>query len=67
MGAKWEIIKGTAPAEGSGFEAIMDATGKGYRYAASPVGNNWVVEVIGVPDESPELGVMPSSSKNGSR
>ena len=67
VGAKWEIIKGTAPAEGSGFEAIMDATGKGYRYAASPVGNNWVVEVIGVPDESPELGVMPSSSKNGSR
>jgi len=53
VGAKWEIIKGTAPATGQGFESIQDATGKGYRYSAKPVGNNWVLEVVSAPTATP--------------
>jgi hypothetical protein len=49
VGTKWEIIRGTAPATGQGFETIEDASGKGYRYSARPVGNNWVLEVVGAP------------------
>jgi hypothetical protein len=49
LGAKWEIIKGTVPATGEGFEAIKDATGKGYKYSAKPEGNNWVLELVGKP------------------
>jgi hypothetical protein len=48
-GAKWEIIKGTVPATGEGFETIKDATGKGYKYSAKPDGNNWVLELVGKP------------------
>jgi hypothetical protein len=46
LGAKWDIIRGSAPATGQGFETIEDATGRGYRYTAKPIGNNWVLEVI---------------------
>ena len=53
VGAKWEIIKGTAPATGEGFESVQDATGKGYRYSAKPVGNNWVLEVVSAPTATP--------------
>ncbi len=49
LGAKWEIIKGTVPATGEGFETIKDATGKGYKYSAKPEGNNWVLELVGKP------------------
>ena len=49
LGAKWEIIKGTAPATGEGFETIKDATGKGYKYSAKPDGDNWVLELVGKP------------------
>ena len=49
LGTRWEIIKGTAPATGEGFETIADATGKGYKYSAKPDGNNWVLELIGKP------------------
>ena len=47
LGTKWEIIKGTVPATGEGFETIKDATGGGYKYSAKPDGNNWVLELIG--------------------
>ena len=49
LGAKWEIIKGTVPATGEGFENIKDATGKGYKYSAKPDGDNWVLELVGKP------------------
>ena len=49
VGTKWDVIKGTAPATGQGFESIEDATGEGYEYSAAPVGNNWVLEVTATP------------------
>ena len=49
IGEKWEIIRGTAPAEGEGFESIEDDTGEGYEYSATRVGNNWVLEVTATP------------------
>jgi len=35
------------------FESIKDAVNKGYRYSAMPVGNNWVLEVVGAPPGTP--------------
>jgi hypothetical protein len=49
LGTTWEIMSGTAPASGRGFDAIVDAGGKGYRYAATPVGDKWVLKVTGAP------------------
>jgi hypothetical protein len=49
LGTKWEIIKGTVPASGQGFETVKDATGKGFKYSAKPYGDNWVLELIGKP------------------
>ena len=49
LGAKWDIIKGSVPATGQGFETIEDATGRGYKYSAKPVGNNWVLELVATP------------------
>jgi hypothetical protein len=49
VGAKWEIIRGTVPATGEGFETIKDATGKGYKYSAKADGNSWVLELAGKP------------------
>ena len=53
VGAKWKIIRGTVPATGEGFEAIVDATGKGYKYSATPVGNDWILEAVGAPGGTP--------------
>ena len=49
LGATWDIMVGTAPASGRGFDAIVDASGTGYRYAATAVGDKWVLKVIAVP------------------
>ena len=49
LGARWAIIKGTIPAGGEGFETVVDATGKGYKYSAKADGNNWVLELVGKP------------------
>jgi hypothetical protein len=47
--AKWKIIRGTVPATGEGFEKVEDATGKGYKYSAKPVENDWVLELVSAP------------------
>jgi hypothetical protein len=49
VGAKWKIIRGTVPATGEGFETVEDATGKGYKYSAKPVANDWVLELVSAP------------------
>jgi hypothetical protein len=49
VGAKWKIIRGTVPATGEGFETVQDATGKGFKYSAKPVGNDWVLELVSAP------------------
>jgi hypothetical protein len=49
VGAKWKIIRGTVPATGEGFEKVEDATGKGYKYSAKPVENDWVLELVSAP------------------
>ncbi len=49
LGSRWNIIRGTAPATGQGFEAIEDASRKGYKYSARPVNNDWVLELIATP------------------
>ncbi len=49
LGARWAIIKGTIPAGGEGFETVVDATGKGYKYSVKADGNNWVLELVGKP------------------
>jgi autotransporter-associated beta strand protein len=48
-GATWDIIVGTAPATGQGFEQIEDVTGQGYEYSAKPIGNKWVLELVTAP------------------
>ena len=49
VGSKWKIIRGTVPATGEGFETVEDASGKGYKYAAKPVGNDWILELVAAP------------------
>jgi hypothetical protein len=49
VGAKWKIIRGTVPATGAGFERVEDGTGKGYKYSAKRVGNDWVLELVSAP------------------
>jgi hypothetical protein len=48
-GSKWKIIRGTVPATGEGFEKVEDASGKGYKYSAKPVENDWVLELVSAP------------------
>jgi hypothetical protein len=63
VGAKWEIIKGTAPASGPGFESIVDGSGRGYHYVARPIRNSWVLELVSGGGEASNLSAMANSSK----
>lgn len=56
VGTAWDIMVGTAPASGYGFDAIVDAGGNGYRYAATPVGDKWVLKVTGAPQTIQTIG-----------
>jgi hypothetical protein len=49
VGTSWEIITGSAPAEGRGFSSVIDTVSQNYAYEVAPRGNSWVLTVTATP------------------